>query len=95
MSGTVYGPRLSVIVFFNCIYYKIAVRQYFAIVIILLQWNNIAMYVIYWIIMYMYIHVYIIIIVCNIHVHVHVHQRNSMPQKQCSVKEHTVYVGFI
>ena len=60
----VYGSRLYVIVFFNYIYYKymyylIAGRQYFAIVIILadqnhvirlLKWNNIAMYVIYWII---------------------------------------------
>ena len=48
-----YGSRLSVIAFFNCIYYLIAVRQYFAIAIILavqnhairlLQCNNIAIY---------------------------------------------------
>ena len=57
-----YGSRLCVIVSFNCIYYNyylIAARQYFAIatiladqnhVIWLLQWDNIAMYAIYWII---------------------------------------------
>ena len=57
-----YGSRLSVIIFFSCIYYNyylIPVRQYSVIAIILadqnhviwlLQRNNSAMYVIYWII---------------------------------------------
>ena len=62
-----YSSRLSVIVFFNCNYYLIAVRQYFTIaihltdqnhVMRLLQWNNIAMNVIYWIIAQPYIAMY-------------------------------------